>query len=129
MVCLKNVFRAALTFDVYKGGCMEERRQASPRVATTIKIAFQNSGAPVSSYIVNLSSDGIFIKTDTPEPVDSTLSLRFHLPGDLEPVNIKGRVVWIKKTANSFPSGMGIQFTEMSPMHRERIQAFVESRI
>ena len=108
---------------------MEERRQTCPRIATTIKIAFQNSGAPVSSYILNLSSNGIFIKTDTPAPVDSKLSLRFHLPGDLEPVTIEGRVVWIKQTANAFPSGMGIQFTEMSPVHRERIQAFVESRI
>jgi uncharacterized protein (TIGR02266 family) len=108
---------------------MEERRQTCPRIATTIKIAFQNSGAPVSSYILNLSSNGIFIKTDTPAPVDSKLSLCFHLPGDLEPVTIEGRVVWIKQTANAFPSGMGIQFTEMSPMHRERIQAFVESSI
>jgi uncharacterized protein (TIGR02266 family) len=108
---------------------MEERRQACPRIATNLKIAFQDSGAPVSSYILNLSSDGIFIKTDTPAPVDSTLSLRFHLPGDLEPLDIEGRVVWIKQTANSFPSGMGIRFTEMSKSHKQKIQSFIESRI
>jgi len=108
---------------------MEEKRQACPRIATNIRIAFQDSGAPVSSYILNLSSGGIFIKTDDPPPVDSTVSLRFHLPGDLEPINIEGRVVWIKQTGNSFPSGMGIEFTEISPLHKQKIHAFVESRI
>jgi uncharacterized protein (TIGR02266 family) len=85
---------------------MEERRQASPRIATAIKTAFQDSGAPVSSYILNLSSNGIFIKTDTPAPVDSTLALRFHLPGYPKPVKIKGRMAWIKQTANAFHSEM-----------------------
>jgi uncharacterized protein (TIGR02266 family) len=108
---------------------MEEKRQASPRVATTIKIAFQNSGVPVSSYILNLSSGGIFIKTDTPLPIDSMLSLHFQLPGDLEPMNIQGRVVWIKQKANAFPSGMGVQFTELSQAHKKKIHAFVESSI
>ena len=108
---------------------MEEKRLACPRIETHIKIAFQDSGVPVSSYFLNLSSGGIFIKTDNPAPVDSVLSLLLHVPGDHEPLNIQGRVVWIKKNANSFPSGMGIQFIDIAPQHKERIQAFVESKI
>jgi uncharacterized protein (TIGR02266 family) len=107
---------------------MEERRQACPRIETHIKIAFQDSRAPVSSYFLNLSSGGIFIKTDNPAPVDSILSLLLHMPGDLEPLNIQGRVVRIKKHANSFPAGMGIQFIDIPPLHKERIQAFVDSK-
>jgi len=108
---------------------MEQNKRECPRIATNIKITIQNSGTPVISHIVNLSSGGIFVKTDNPLPIDSTLSLRFHLPGDLEPVHSEGLVVWIKQTGNLFPTGMGIEFTKISPLHKQKIHAFVESQI
>ena len=107
---------------------MEEKRQACPRLAINLRITFQETGDPVNSYILNLSSGGIFIDTDDPPPIDSTLSLLFHLPDDHEPMSLEGRVVWIKQTANACPSGMGIEFTGISPFHKQKIQSFVESR-
>jgi uncharacterized protein (TIGR02266 family) len=106
---------------------MEERRHACPRIKIDFKITFQYSGTTVSADILNLSSGGIFIKTDNPPPVDATFSLRFHLPGDPEPLAIEGQVVWVKQESKAVPSGMGVQFIKISPWHKKRLQAFVES--
>jgi uncharacterized protein (TIGR02266 family) len=106
---------------------MPEQRQALPRVATTIEITFQHDDVSVRTFMVNLSSGGIFIKTDNPLPIDSPLGMRFHLPGDPEIMEMQGTVVWVKQKSNVFPAGMGVQFTEIAPVHCARIQAFVES--
>jgi uncharacterized protein (TIGR02266 family) len=108
---------------------MDEMRRACRRVAANIEIIYQDSGAPVNSYILNVGGGGIFIKTENPPPIDSKLSLRFHLPDNHEPLNIEGRVVWVKQKANSFPTGMGVKFADMSPVHMERIRAYVESQM
>jgi uncharacterized protein (TIGR02266 family) len=106
---------------------MDERRHACPRIKINIKTTFKHSGVTVSADILNLSSGGIFIKTDSQPPIDATLSLRFHLPGDPEPLDTEGQVVWIKQESKAAHSGMGVQFNKISPWHKKRIQAFVES--
>jgi uncharacterized protein (TIGR02266 family) len=111
------------------GGFMQDKRQTGPRIVASIEISFENAGASVSSSILNLIRGGVFIKADNPLPIDSLLSLRFHLPGDPEAMDIQGRVVWIKQRSGVFPAGMGIQFMELSPSDQEKIQAFVESRM
>ncbi len=106
---------------------MQEKRQAGQRIAASIEIIFQNAEPPVCTSILNLSSGGIFIIADNPLPIDSLLSMRFHLPGDPEMMDILGRVVWIKQRSTAFPAGMGVQFTEIAPVHQEKIRAFVEA--
>jgi uncharacterized protein (TIGR02266 family) len=108
---------------------MEEKRLAGTRVAITIGTAFQHEGAEVCSSILNLSSGGVFIIADNPLPIDTQLSMRFHLPGDTEIIAIRGRVVWIKQRSSVIPAGMGIQFTEISPDHQEKIEAFVKAQL
>ncbi|MBN2106203.1 MAG: PilZ domain-containing protein [Deltaproteobacteria bacterium] len=109
---------------------MEEKRQAGARVATSIGTAFQHADADeVCSSILNLSSGGVFILANNPLPIDSQLSMRFHLPGDTEIIDVRGRVVWIKQRSSVFPAGMGIQFTELSPTHQRKIEAFVEAQL
>ena len=106
---------------------MEEKRQAGPRVATAIEITVLSADASQTSTVLNLSSGGIFIKADNPLPIDSPLSMWFHLPGDPERMDVQGRVVWIKQKSSVLPAGMGVQFTELSPAHQEKIMAFIDS--
>jgi uncharacterized protein (TIGR02266 family) len=108
---------------------MEEEKRRFPRIKTNIKTTYQYSGVTVRAEILNVSSNGIFIKTNYPPPIDSTLYVHFHFPGDPEPLDIEGQVVWVKQTIQAAFPGMGIQFNKISPVHKERIQAFVESHM
>ncbi len=92
-----------------------------PRITRNLEIAFQYSGRFEWSSLLNLSGGGVFIKTNHPLPVDSTLTMQITLPGDSELLDIEGRVVWVKQKINSPDAGMDMEFSEISMQHQEKI--------
>jgi uncharacterized protein (TIGR02266 family) len=104
---------------------MEERRQKQ-RVQTTLEIMSSHSGVISNSRISNISINGAFISTQNPLPVDETFTIQLQLPGVAAIMTIDVRVVWRKTHSNSTPSGMGIEFINIRPDHREKLAAFIE---
>jgi type IV pilus assembly protein PilZ len=100
---------------------MGEDNRTNRRVETSIDILFRESGAFIKSHTLNVSNGGLFLETENPLPIDSVVTLRMRLPGETEPMEIQGCVVWSnpKGKNNAFPSGMGIQFK-----HRIKIDVF-----
>lgn len=70
----------------------------------------------------DVSSGGMFIETHQPGAIGSEIDLRFHL-NDGGPV-----VIAVAEIKYHVPKlGMGVEFTEMSPADRRRIEAHVAS--
>ncbi len=107
---------------------MTEERRASPRATTKIEIVFKESGAFYKAYMLNVSRGGLFIKTDSPLALETSVLLLLKIPSETETMEIEGRVVWVnpKSRKNSFPKGMGIQFVQMKSEDEEKIKSFVE---
>jgi len=103
-----------------------EESRTNKRVETNIDILFRESGAFKKSHTLNVSNGGLFVKTEDPLPIDSVVTLRMRLPGETEPMEIQGCVVWsTPKDKNSdFPCGMGIQFIKMNAEDRTKIDCF-----
>jgi len=116
-------------YTIYEGGLMGIERRVMPRVDTSLEIAFRTAGVNRTSYMLNLSSGGLFIKTDQPLSIDAELEMSFQLPDDPEILDIGGKVVWAKPESHAFPAGMGIQFVNMPAEYRQKIQAFVEKSL
>jgi len=93
---------------------MGEDNRTNRRVETSIDILFRESGAFIKSHTLNVSNGGLFLETENPLPIDSVVTLRMRLPGETEPMEIQGCVVWSnpKGKNNAFPSGMGRQFKQ-----------------
>lgn len=110
---------------------MVEERRANPRATTKIEITFKESGAFFKAYMLNVSRGGLFIKTDSPLVLETSVLLLLKLPSENETLEIDGRVVWVnpKSRKNSFPKGMGIQFVNMKPEDEEKIKNFVEEHL
>ena len=72
---------------------------------------------------------GIYIKTDTPLPLDSRIMLKMTLPGDPYPIEAEGTVVLSspKTEKGYFSKGMGIKFEKISPEDHEKIMTAVEN--
>ncbi len=104
-------------------------RRVMPRVDTSLEISFKTSGVSGHSYMLNLSSGGIFIKTDTPLPIDAELQLSIQLPDDTETMRIRGKVVWTKEQSLAFPAGMGVKFIDLPAAYEKRIKLFVENNL
>jgi type IV pilus assembly protein PilZ len=106
---------------------MQDKR-INPRIETKIDILFRESGAFIRSYMLNVSNGGLFLKTDNPLPIDSTVTLMMRLPGETEAMEVQGCVVWSNPKAKNtaFPCGMGIQFLKMNPDQKKKIEEFVD---
>ena len=109
-----------------------ERRQAK-RVDVSLDVDYareDNFLMTRSASITNLSSLGIFICTDKPSPVDTTLTLRFQPPQAQRPIEVEGVVAWANKSDDDGPdadqNGMGIEFVNLDDETRQRLISLVK---
>ena len=64
-----------------------------PRYEVEIWVDFTTLDLEASSYVLNLSEGGVFIKSDRPLPLDAEVDLVLTLPTGA-PIRAKGRVAW-----------------------------------
>ena len=105
----------------HTSGASETSEILQPRQADrfTINKEFESFDAFIQEYVTNISRTGVFIKSKTPLPIGTEVTLRFTLiMEDIETIEGKGEVV---RVAND-PAGMGITFKELSPESRTLIE-------
>ncbi len=106
----------------------DDKRRAR-RIQTSLKFISCSSGLNADSRITNMSSSGAFIASSHLLPVDAEVSLHLHLPGDPEIMAIDARVVWTKNHSKAASAGMGIEFTNLLPKHRNKLNDFIEQSL
>lgn len=99
-----------------------------PRVPLRIKIDyFKNPGVFLYDYSRNVGRGGIFVETEKPFQPGTELNLSFVLPDQNEPIEVKGKVVWVhEKSAKDFRGvpGMGVQFDNPQGKNKEALDKF-----
>ena len=106
---------------------MADTDGAAVRNETNIEIVYREPRSLIKSYMLNVTGGGIYIKTQTPLPLDALVLLKMSLPEVAEELLVHGSVVLINPSgrASSFPPGMGIAFNSMSDSHKELIDTFI----
>jgi uncharacterized protein (TIGR02266 family) len=115
--------------DGTKGSSIEtfsERRHAS-RAPLVVRVDYSSVEALFSEFTRNINEGGIFIETESPAPIDQMVSLQFQLPGGSEPIKVSGRVVWSTPGGDGEPPGMGVEFENLDPAARARVNELVQS--
>ena len=104
-------------------------RRAHERIQVLLEVDYRSEDTFLFAYITDISAMGIFIQTQQPEPPGTRLELRFTPPGDEEPIECAGEVVWINppRDGQSRNPGMGIQLVDLLPEHRDRIVELVRT--
>ena len=104
----------------------------SERFEANIRIQYGRDNAKtLSGFSVDISSGGLFIKTDNPLQVDEHLKIGFTLQTSGRVVNCSAQVAWVNlpsspaKTAR--PSGMGVRFIDLSLDDLHAIRNFIEN--
>jgi len=72
--------------------------------------SYSQEGAP----LVNISLSGIQFFTNARYTVDTRIRMLVHIPGEDEPLRLKGAIVWEGTSANSYTSRIGVVFTRTS---------------
>ncbi len=100
-------------------------------LATRVQLKFEWFSGFISEYSSNISPGGMFIRTQTPEPVGRLLGFEFRLGDGFELIQGTGEVTWVRPLDESpdKPAGMGLRFLELSPHSRELIARMVENYV
>jgi type IV pilus assembly protein PilZ len=105
-----------------------ERREHT-RYETSVAVDYASGETFLFAYLKNISAMGIFIRTNEPLSVGTTLRLRFHVDED-DPLVLDGEVTWInpfRPNGENLNPGMGVRFTELTRERREQVVALVRT--
>ena len=116
---------------------MKDNEELKPRgqkrvdVKTQVNMEFERFSGFISEYSKNISEGGMFIRTDTPQPIGSVFSFEFRLRDDIKLIQGWGEVAWIRDAAEANednPAGMGIKFIDLDEDSRVLIRRIVSTR-
>jgi type IV pilus assembly protein PilZ len=109
-------------------------RRSEQRLPVHLEVDCGHGDSFLYAYITDISSMGIFIRTDTPLPVGTVLELGFTPPaaakGDPPPkrLELTGQVMWnTSEQTDAQNPGMGVRFDHTSPKTRARLLEIVRA--
>ncbi len=104
---------------------LDERRK-SERVDLLVRVTVQSVDELFSEFARNINEGGIFIETDAPKELGTSLTLQFMLPGSDDVIEVGGTVVRLSNgdEAGEAP-GMGVEFGDLNSGARECINELV----
>ena len=73
----------------------------------------------------NMSQGGAFVRTETPAPPGTPITMRVYLDANATPISIACEVVWWRTPGQGPGAGMGVKFTQVGPGDLERIKGFL----
>lgn len=95
-----------------------------------VSLKFKEFQGFVTEFSENLSTGGMFIRTNSPQPPGSMFDFEFTLGEDTTLIHGLGEVVWVREEDEGFdrPSGMGVRFLSLDPDSRQLIDQIVARR-
>lgn len=103
-----------------------ERRRSS-RIDLVVRVDYKTVDELFSEFARNINEGGLYVETDTPPQLGSSVALQFQIPGGTEPIQVIGRVVRISEGEGVDPPGMGIEFEDLNAQSRELINELVRN--
>jgi uncharacterized protein (TIGR02266 family) len=101
-------------------------RRKSERVDLVVRVTYRTVDELFSEFARNINDGGIFIETESPQEIGSTIQLQFNLPGNETPIEVTGTVVRTsRETSAEGPPGMGIEFGDLGAKHRDQINDLI----
>ena len=102
-----------------------KERRKSERENIKIPVDYSAVDAFFSEFTTNINEGGMFVETENPAPIDSTVQMQIRLPDLRQPIKLGGRVAWISDGKGEAPPGMGIEFQDLTDQVRETINDLV----
>jgi uncharacterized protein (TIGR02266 family) len=104
------------------------------RVPARMLVRYDKAGGQIlTDYTVNLSTGGVFIETSHSFVPGEELIVSFVLPERVEELRCRARVAWVNAAEQPIkpllPTGIGVQFLDLSGSERSEILAFVKQRL
>jgi len=101
-------------------------RRKTERADLLVRVTYQTVDELFTEFARNINEGGIFIETDNPRDLGSSVALQFELPGNDQPIEVVGIVVRTSDgTRGDEPAGMAIEFGDLNEGARQQINQLV----
>ena len=124
----KPLVRRELFRAVHKFLPMPHRR--GRRLSTNLRFIFHVGDQVRQACSRDVSSTGVFLKTDRIPSLGTMIDLQFRLPGCWSEIRCRGLV---RNTSTSdghgHLGGIGVEFEELSEEHRDLLDTFIERQL
>ena len=117
--------KVSVQFDECQEVGVERRR--SDRAGLIVRVDYSTIDELFSEFTRDINEGGLFIETEKPRPTGTEVSLHFNLPGSEESVKTTGIVVRVSDGSEGDVPGMGIEFEELPPEARGRINQLIRA--
>ncbi|MDX1764054.1 MAG: TIGR02266 family protein [bacterium] len=116
----------------------DQRR--TPRAPVSIRIDYGTVDDFFWDFARNINEEGVFVESNNPLAVGTTVNVKFYLPNLTEPIETTGEVLWVKTDADQRSGsdadmeedgtagkpGMGIQFKGLDEESKAAINGLVQ---
>lgn len=110
---------------------IQKEVRSEPRISLAFHVRYTTAdGLKMEGRAGGIGGGGLFIESQTPQPVGTKLAMEFSFPEKpSEWFPAKGTVAWVCPRADqyTFNPGMGVRFTEIAADVRDRILEMVKS--
>ena len=104
-------------------------RRASPRADLVVRVNYQTVDSLFSEFARNINDGGVFVETDAPQPIGTSVELEFKLPGADRPIEVIGNVVRsvsADQVESDGVTGMAIEFENLGSDVRQQINEIIQ---
>ena len=104
--------------------------RAAPRISMRIPVKFSENGDLHEDHTLNISTGGMFIKTNQYIQPGKKISIEFQLNSQ-DTINVEAKIIWATegKTGNehTYARGLGVQFQNLPAVAKQQINYLVTS--
>jgi type IV pilus assembly protein PilZ len=107
---------------------MGRERREFLRVTLNVLVEYANLEELRTDLAANISSGGLFIRTDTPLAIGTDITVHLVLPDESSPLALEATVMHTTlEDPHASMDGMGVRFKTLAPEHEARINALVSA--
>jgi uncharacterized protein (TIGR02266 family) len=107
----------------------ESPYRVEPRFNKSISLSYKDRQAFASACTGNISTKGLFVRTDHPLDKDEGFLLKLQLPDVPEQLQIQSQVVWSRRPGEEpekGPAGMGIKFLDINAKDEQFLRKYLQ---
>lgn len=107
----------------------EPDRRDGDRQAIELRVEYTRVNAFFADYTKNISQGGTFIQTKNPVAVGTEFAFALFLPGEAEPIRLRGQVERVIEEGDpeGREPGMGVRFIYLDAGERAALETSVHS--
>jgi len=102
-------------------------RRRFERADVVVEIEYSTVDELFSEFTRDINEGGVFIETDNPQAVGTTVDLQFLLPGSSDPIKAAAQIVRLSDGSGGEPVGMAVEFDSLPTDARKRINELIRS--